>query len=92
MAASMRRPRDPEGAMSLIPLQVLLGLAIALFCLLGSIGIVGMQIFATITPERADARLATPRCWIESHQRIAATLLAITIGAWLAIKGGASLF
>jgi hypothetical protein len=65
--------------------------AIALFCLFASAGILGMETFALAAPERAEVRLSILRGWIESHQGAVITWLAIIIGALLAIRGGANL-
>jgi hypothetical protein len=65
--------------------------AIGLFCLIASAGMLGMQTFAVAAPERAAARLGALQGWIETHQSVAATWLAIVIGGWLAIHGIAGL-
>lgn len=57
--------------------------AIAFFCLLASAGMLGMQCFAVRAPERADDRLSALRGWIESHQSMAITGLAIQGGTGL---------
>jgi hypothetical protein len=67
-------------------------IAIGSFCLLASAGMLGMQVFAVRSPERADDRLAALRGWIESHQSAAITWLAIVIGGWLTIQGATGLF
>jgi threonine/homoserine/homoserine lactone efflux protein len=67
-------------------------LAIVAFGLLASAAILGMQIFAIAAPERADDRLGALRRWLESHQRVAVTGLALVLGGWLVIEGSAGLF
>lgn len=66
-------------------------LMIVAFGLLASAAILGMQIFAVAAPERADERLGALRRWLESHQRVAVTWLALVIGGWLVIEGSVGL-
>jgi hypothetical protein len=65
--------------------------AIGLFCIIGSAVMIGLQVVAVAAPERADDRLGALRTWLETHQSMIVTVLAIIIGVLLAIKGGSEL-
>jgi hypothetical protein len=65
--------------------------AIGMFCLVGTAGILGMEVYALVAPERAAARLGVLRGWLESHQSVILTWLALVVGVWLTIQGGMGL-
>ena len=66
--------------------------AIGVFCLVGTAGILGMEVYAIAAPQRADVRLGALRGWLEYHQSATITWLAIVVGVWLAIRGSRGLF
>jgi hypothetical protein len=66
--------------------------ALGLFCVVGTAGILGMEIYAIAAPERAEDRLGVLRSWLESHQSVILTWLALVVGAWLALGGIMGLF
>ena len=61
-------------------------LALFLFCLLSTATLLAMELYATLAPAAAEARLGRVRSWLENHQDQGIVLLSLLIGLWLTSK------
>ncbi|TXS43758.1 GAP family protein [Streptomyces sp. OR43] len=60
--------------------------ALFVFCLLATSGLLAMLLYATFRPAAARARLGALRDWTESHQDQAIVTLSLLAGLWLVAK------
>ncbi|MEE4496323.1 GAP family protein [Streptomyces sp. NPDC050529] len=60
--------------------------ALMVFCLLATCGLLVMELYATYRPAPARAKLAALREWIESHQDQVIVTLSLLVGFWLVAK------
>ncbi|MFD8691994.1 GAP family protein [Streptomyces sp. NPDC059651] len=60
--------------------------ALMVFCLLATSGLLVMELCTTFRPEPARARLAALREWIEGHQDQVIVTLSLLAGFWLVAK------
>ncbi|MEZ0070504.1 energy-coupling factor transporter transmembrane protein EcfT [Streptacidiphilus sp. MAP12-20] len=58
-------------------------LALAGFCLLSTMSLLAMQVYAVFSPEAARYRLARLVGWIESHEDQAIVAISLLAGLWL---------
>lgn len=61
--------------------------AVVLFCVLASSVLLTLQLFAVLSPKRAERRLARLRAWLETHRSAVITGIAVLVGAYLAARG-----
>ncbi|MCX5144603.1 MULTISPECIES: GAP family protein [unclassified Streptomyces] len=60
--------------------------ALLVFCLLATCGLLAMELYATFRPARARSELAALREWMESHQDQVIVTLSLLAGFWLVAK------
>ncbi|MEV4940507.1 GAP family protein [Streptomyces zaomyceticus] len=58
-------------------------LALAGYCLLATLSLIVMEMYAVWAPEAANARLNALRSWLERHQEQLIVTLALLVGLWL---------
>jgi Sap, sulfolipid-1-addressing protein len=61
--------------------------AMALFVVVGSIGVLIPIMVTVLRPSRSDAVLASWRAWLQAHWQVVMTWLLMAVGAYLVIKG-----
>ncbi|MFI7353874.1 GAP family protein [Streptomyces avidinii] len=61
-------------------------LALAGYCLLATLSLVVMEMYAFSAPERANARLSALRGWLEQHQEQLIVALSLLAGLWLTAR------
>ena len=61
-------------------------LALVIFCLLATSSFLYLELYATFASERASARLARMRAWLDSHQDQVIIAVCLLLGLWLAGK------
>lgn len=60
---------------------------VVLFCVLATSSLLAMEIFYLVDRDAAVTLLERLRNWIEHHRDRAITILALVVGAWMAVKG-----
>jgi hypothetical protein len=65
--------------------------AVILYVLIGSIGILIPILVTIVRPSRADALLANWRTWLQLHWQAVLVWLLLVIGAYLVVKGAVEL-
>ncbi|WP_406457693.1 GAP family protein [Streptomyces sp. NBC_00876] len=60
--------------------------ALMVFCLLATFGLLVMELYATFRPAEARAGLAALREWTEGHQDQVIVTLSLLVGVWLVAK------
>lgn len=65
--------------------------AVAVFAVLGSIGVILVPGLVIAQPARAEVRLASWRGWLEANWQMVVTILFAVVGAYLLVKGIAEL-
>lgn len=58
-------------------------LTLVLFCLLATSSFLYLELYATLVPARAGARLERMRTWLDSHQDQVIIVLCLLLGLWL---------
>ncbi|MFD8642685.1 GAP family protein [Streptomyces zaomyceticus] len=58
-------------------------LALTGYCLLATLSLIVMEMYAVWAPEAANARLNALRSWLERHQEQLIVTLALLVGLWL---------
>lgn len=58
-------------------------LALTGYCLLATLSLIVMEMYAVWAPEAANARLYALRSWLERHQEQLIVTLALLVGLWL---------
>ncbi|CAM5577698.1 GAP family protein [Streptomyces avidinii] len=61
-------------------------LALAAYCLLATLSLVVMEMYAFSAPARANARLNALRSWLEQHQEQLIVVLSLLAGLWLTAR------
>ncbi|ROQ93816.1 Sap-like sulfolipid-1-addressing protein [Streptomyces sp. 2132.2] len=61
-------------------------LALTGYCLLATLSLIAMEIYALRAPEAADARLNALRSWLEQHQEKLIVTLSLLAGLWLTAR------
>jgi hypothetical protein len=61
-------------------------LVLAGYCLLATLSLVVMEVYAVWKPASADARLNALRSWLEQHQEQLVVTLSLLIGLWLTAR------
>ncbi|MEV6210064.1 GAP family protein [Kitasatospora sp. NPDC051914] len=59
-------------------------LALTGYCLLATLGLIVMEMYAVWAPAAADARLNALRAWLDSHQEQLIITICLLAGLWLA--------
>ncbi|WP_405526169.1 GAP family protein [Streptomyces avidinii] len=67
-------------------------LALAGYCLLATLSLVVMEMYAFWAPARANARLNALRSWLEEHQEQLIVALSLLAGLWLTARSLYELF
>ncbi|MEU7725931.1 GAP family protein [Streptomyces sp. NPDC040724] len=62
-------------------------LALTGYCLLATLGLIVMEMYAVWAPTAADARLNALRMWLEQHQEQLIVTLTLLVGLWLTARG-----
>ncbi|MFK0236304.1 GAP family protein [Streptomyces vinaceus] len=61
-------------------------LALTGYCLLATLSLIAMEVYALRAPEAADARLNALRSWLEQHQEKLIVTLSLLAGLWLTAR------
>ncbi|MER6564594.1 GAP family protein [Streptomyces sp. NPDC001027] len=61
-------------------------LALTAYCLLATLSLIAMEMYAVRAPEVANARLNALRSWLARHQERLIVTLAVLTGLWLAAR------
>ncbi|WP_033825005.1 GAP family protein [Kitasatospora sp. MBT63] len=61
-------------------------LALAAYCLLASLSLIAMELYAVRAPQAAEARLNALRAWVEGHQSRLVITLSLAVGVWLVAR------
>ncbi|WP_327135236.1 GAP family protein [Streptomyces sp. NBC_01343] len=61
-------------------------LALTGYCLLATLSLIGMEMYALRAPASADARLNALRSWLEEHQEQLIVTLSLLAGLWLTAR------
>ncbi|MFI1647402.1 GAP family protein [Streptomyces avidinii] len=67
-------------------------LALAGYCLLATLSLIVMEMYAFWAPARANARLNALRSWLEEHQEQLIVVLSLLAGLWLTARSLYELF
>ncbi|WP_329125143.1 GAP family protein [Streptomyces sp. NBC_01353] len=66
-------------------------LALTGYCLLATLSLIVMEMYAVRAPEVANARLNALRSWLEQHQERLIVTLSLLVGLWLTARSIAEL-
>ncbi|GHE63789.1 GAP family protein [Streptomyces vinaceus] len=61
-------------------------LALTGYCLLATLSLIAMEVYALRAPEAADTRLNALRSWLEQHQEKLIVTLSLLAGLWLTAR------
>ncbi|MFB6615015.1 GAP family protein [Streptomyces sp. NPDC056367] len=62
-------------------------LALTAYCLLATLSILAMELYAARAPGAAQARLNALKAWLERHQDQLVVMLSLLVGLWLTASG-----